>query len=576
MRMSSVRLFTSLCLLILEGCAANPPRPSSGDYHVSGGLKGAGGSTLPAAQVQLFKVGENEPAVRADAAADGHFSLVAPGPGDYSLRFVAPGHPSRDVYLQILPDAREVSLEATLEPYVYFEKPAEPVVIGDWNKLDSRRAEPMQAQPDGTWVLERAVPGDTATYMLKGLVEDDRTDPMSMRGTDGATCLQADHYTLGKFGFYLCQVPVTEGRIHIVLDPRKLPRATGPTPLQVTFAPPYTFLNPLTALRVRARSQSVRAWQQEGFDHGALPGELLGVARDPKQPERVRQMAALEVLLLTNYPLDSLYPGDKGEALARELLQLLPTDSPVWGLSFASLQAISKPIEMVKPAEQRPLWNDFADRNPMPSVQAYALFQLMNEVLEEGDLPRAAALAERLKPIKSPFASAALARYKQITESLKGKPVPAFSATLLDGAQPVSRESLLGRFYLLDFWATWCKPCVQEIPVQEAAMEKFKGRGGFTLLSVSLDVELETVRLYRAGPHKMPWMHVFSGPDMNAPLPNAFGVASLPTAFLVDAEGRVVATDQELHGEALEETLDKLLPPASPVSAAAGARRTAD
>lgn len=74
-----------------------------------------GGSTLPTAQAQLFKLGKDEPPVRATATA-GHFALVAPGPGDYSLQFVAPGHPVRSVHLRILPDERKLSLEATLEP----------------------------------------------------------------------------------------------------------------------------------------------------------------------------------------------------------------------------------------------------------------------------------------------------------------------------------------------------------------------------------------------------------------------------------------------------------------------------
>jgi peroxiredoxin len=67
-----------------------------------------------------------------------------------------------------------------------------------------------------------------------------------------------------------------------------------------------------------------------------------------------------------------------------------------------------------------------------------------------------------------------------------GSPAPDFSLTPLGGGEPVTLESLRGRVVLVNFWATWCKPCEEEMPAMERLYETLRDPG-FELLAVSVD-----------------------------------------------------------------------------------------
>jgi thiol-disulfide isomerase/thioredoxin len=568
MRLPGFPLISSLCLFWLVGCAANPSL-TPGEYRISGELRSVGGAAPRDALVILTRLEDraSRPLVKAPVASDGHFSLVAPGPGDYSLWLTAPGHPGQQLYLQMVADKPALSLQATLATHDYLGNIDVPSVVGSWNGFNPYMAEFMLAQPDGTWVFERAVEGDSVSYYLLGLTRDGR-------GVPGP---QAEGYELADSGDYRSRVSVREGRIRIVFDPRAQPRATAP--FHVAFAPPYASLDRINALHARASSLSTLAWHEllngrskrdQRSGYGTLPQELLDFARGSHPFLVMRQMAALDVLELPGYDFPTHRPGGRGEALAAELLQLLPANNPHWAMAPSGLKTLAS---LANPSTVESFLMDAAEHNPEETVQALALSALLEKASKEKDTQRVASLVDRLKPYteKHMVARATIEsvspskpRDEQAPHVVKGQLAPAFSAELLEGQGVVSRESLLGRFYLIDFWATWCKPCVGELGPLHAAAEKFNGRGGFTVLSVSLDQDEEQVRRFRSGKWKMPWMHVFAGFDFQAPLPAAFQLNGIPFAVLVDARGNVVATQSQLRGEELEKTLDALLPARAP------------
>jgi len=128
------------------------------------------------------------------------------------------------------------------------------------------------------------------------------------------------------------------------------------------------------------------------------------------------------------------------------------------------------------------------------------------------------------------------------------EPAPAFSATGLDG-KPVALESLRGKVVLLNFWATWCKPCRAEIPDLIALQKEYAGK--LQIIGLSTDDESpETVREF------------VREMGINYPVAMATdkiralygGVPALPTSFVVDTQGRVVQKHTGLRDPALYET----------------------
>lgn len=120
-------------------------------------------------------------------------------------------------------------------------------------------------------------------------------------------------------------------------------------------------------------------------------------------------------------------------------------------------------------------------------------------------------------------------------------PPAIINAPTLDGGT-VSLDDYKGRVLLLDFWATWCGPCIAELPNVKRVYEKFHG-DGFDILSISLDRDKSTLRRFveRQG---LEWTHIYNGDLRPGKDPaSIYGVQAIPTMILIGRDGKVAATD---------------------------------
>ena len=135
-----------------------------------------------------------------------------------------------------------------------------------------------------------------------------------------------------------------------------------------------------------------------------------------------------------------------------------------------------------------------------------------------------------------------------------GSDVKQFTTKTL-ACERISLEDLRGKVVLLDFFASWCPPCRTEVPHLKKAYEKYSARG-FEILGVSLDRTLEDVKSY-VEKEGIDWIVTWEEPGFwNNPVARLYGVQSIPSTFLIDADGKVVATD--VRGDALETALEKI------------------
>ncbi|MBC8030289.1 MAG: TlpA family protein disulfide reductase [Pyrinomonadaceae bacterium] len=109
---------------------------------------------------------------------------------------------------------------------------------------------------------------------------------------------------------------------------------------------------------------------------------------------------------------------------------------------------------------------------------------------------------------------------------------PDFSITTADG-EHITLEDLRGKVVVLDFWGTWCPPCVESIPALRALNKKFSKEPSFVLIGVSTDAEEETWREFTAK-EKMIWPQYW---DRDRRVVRAFSVRAFPTYVVIDHEG---------------------------------------
>ncbi|MCO6438755.1 MAG: carboxypeptidase regulatory-like domain-containing protein [Phycisphaerae bacterium] len=136
-----------------------------------------------------------------------------------------------------------------------------------------------------------------------------------------------------------------------------------------------------------------------------------------------------------------------------------------------------------------------------------------------------------------------------------GDAPPEITVKTLDGDE-IKLVDLRGNTVLLDFWATWCGPCLMEVPSLKKLHEKYKARSDFVMIGISLDHDEQALRRY-IKEAKIDWPQVFGENGGAAGAADKFGANALPSTFLIDVDGRIAAVN--VFGEDIDESLQKLL-----------------
>ncbi|MBD1363157.1 AhpC/TSA family protein [Mucilaginibacter sp. ZT4R22] len=144
-------------------------------------------------------------------------------------------------------------------------------------------------------------------------------------------------------------------------------------------------------------------------------------------------------------------------------------------------------------------------------------------------------------------------RIKAASTIVVGNQAPLFTQNDETG-KPLSLAALKGKVILIDFWASWCAPCRAENPNLAQQYQLYKDKG-FEILSVSLDSDKKnwTGAIQQDG---MPWKHVSDLKGWNNMVGRLYGIRAVPACFLIDANGKIIATD--IRGEGLNAKLAEI------------------
>ena len=328
----------------------------------------------------------------------------------------------------------------------------------------------------------------------------------------------------------------------------------------------------LAELDAYYRQQADELDRRKLLDMAALAGRLTGMDAETAY-RAVFDMAVARGFFNAAEPAARAYLArEEGEpqsqALAAMISLIARADRGEYDQSLADLEAFLKRRAAVQiPEEQR-----------LPPPLLFAVAEAYLQRLIQGgryDIARTVcqlAIANRSDPAIKAHFEKRLARVDMI-----GKPAPDIEGKDVDG-KPVRLADLKGKVVLVEFWATWCPPCVASLPTLRHLARDYKDRG-FAILGVNLDALARSesgqpgggagaeppasgdIRFFLVS-QRVGWTNLV-GPGADAAA-KAFGVEDIPASFLIDREGKIIHV--ELRDQALTRTLARLLggPPAKP------------
>lgn len=333
-------------------------------------------------------------------------------------------------------------------------------------------------------------------------------------------------------------------------------------------------------MRARPPEQTPEAIS-EYLENVRFAGEAV-LKKEIDDEELLAQAASLQIQALEAM---ARFGNESAEGKLEKLREALAKD-PRPGVQavveVSTFESKLAQLPEVEPAEQKKLVAELADKLSAPKLipDYIGMTQSVGMLFEQLDKPQEAKealtlFADRLDARKDDEPQLA-SMIKRIVPALRGTakrldlighPIE-IKGTALDG-QPFDIASLKGKVVLVDFWATWCGPCLQEMPNVVGHYKDYHDKG-FEVVGISLDESADDLKEFLKE-RKIPWVNLFESKEENTgwnnPIARQYGISGIPTCILVDQKGNVVSLNA--RGPKLGEWLTKLLGPVEKKEAAA-------
>ena|GEM_PF-607334 len=168
------------------------------------------------------------------------------------------------------------------------------------------------------------------------------------------------------------------------------------------------------------------------------------------------------------------------------------------------------------------------------NFKARTLYFKTKALIGKGDL---AAAKESVAALRMIEPRAADSFGNELSGKLRiGEEGPTFNTTDVDG-KPIDLAKYKGNIIVLDFWATWCDPCLQEFPNVKKTYSKFKDKG-VQFIGVSLDDDIEDLRGF-VKHEAVEWPQLYDGKRWMGAIPILYHIQTLPTLVVLDRESKV-------------------------------------
>jgi thiol-disulfide isomerase/thioredoxin len=284
------------------------------------------------------------------------------------------------------------------------------------------------------------------------------------------------------------------------------------------------------------------------------------------EPEMVEQTLGMKIQILSLLPQF----GDEGAVKRRSefLANSLEDPRPAvvkMAKQFLKMEKVQKIAELKKPERAaliQELAKDIQDGELSDDEIQFAMMA-GNALAETGENEEAAAamnlFAKYVEANGSPNAAKVVKSFRGTARrlTLPGNPIE-IAGTKIDGTE-FKIEELKGKVVLIDFWATWCGPCLAELPNVQEQYELYHDKG-FEVVGISLDEDRAELEAFLKE-KQLPWIQLHQNDGSGWGNDNAarYSINGIPACFLIDQEGKVVSL--ESRGDTLPKLLAQLLGP---------------
>ena len=242
-----------------------------------------------------------------------------------------------------------------------------------------------------------------------------------------------------------------------------------------------------------------------------------------------------------------------------DALSTISYDSGLWRYLITSITSIYRRSEELDSADLHEFFDYLADNLLDPKSRSEVLLsKLRMKSRQEEYRDEAVQIARELVEMDADdfYVRQGLGFLHEVESLNIGQRAPEFVAQTIHG-ESVSLESLQGNYVLMEFWATWCGPCMPEIPYLKTLQEQYQDRN-FKVLGFSLDRDRETLSRF-VDEKQMEWPQIFLEDGWEGELARKFNVSGIPRMYLLDPDGTIIARD--LRGEEMVSEIEELLGP---------------
>lgn len=239
-----------------------------------------------------------------------------------------------------------------------------------------------------------------------------------------------------------------------------------------------------------------------------------------------------------------------------EALETLDNDSHLWSKVINSVGNIyAKNEELGGYEAYLEQLDKLKDQLTHPESKSAVILSLMR-ASKDDNKEKAKRLAQQLVEIdaKEFFVDQGLGYLHEYKSLNIGQEAPEFTAKTI-GRKEISLSDMDGQYVLLDFWATWCGPCLPEIPHLKTLWDRF-GDKNFNIIGISLDRQKSDLTAFLEE-KKIDWPQVLETEGWDGEITKLYNVVGIPRTYLLNPQGEIIAKD--LRGEEMIKEIDRYM-----------------